>query len=101
MDQKRKKHIDSLWMKTDLGRFVLACAAGKEAEAVAIKKKVLTNYPFSFAPMEKELSKILAAEVKDENEWKEYLETLDAADSDLVAFMISDDTFGCIYDLLK
>lgn len=101
MDKERKKEIDDLWMNTDYGKYVLLAASEKYDEANKILEKITNEWPFSYDEVEKEISRKIADELKNEAEFDDYMRLLDDENYDLVEFMISHDTLGYVYDFLK
>ena len=101
MEKKRKKQIDGLWKETLYGQWVLAAASGETEKAYALMEKIASKPPFSLSEAKRELSTILAKEMKDKSELDEYMKALDDENYDLVGFMISNDTFGIVHDILS
>lgn len=101
MDKVRKKKIDNLWMNTDYGKYVLLAASEKYDEANKILEEIISKPPFSRNEVEKEISRKIAKELKNEAEFDDYMRLLDDENYELVGFMVSHDTFGYVYDLLK
>lgn len=101
MDKERKKEIDDLWMNTDYGKYVLLAASEKYDEANKILEKITNERPFSYDEVEKEISRKIADELKNEAEFDDYMRLLDDENYDLVEFMIAHDTLGYVYDFLK
>ncbi len=101
MKVERKTKIDELWKNTEYGQWILLASKGNNKEADALAQKMIGKYPFSLDAIGKELSKKIAKEINGESEFDEYLETLDSEDYELVEFLISNDTFGKVYDYLK
>ena len=88
MDNKRKEYIDSLWMNTQYGRFVLAAAEGKNEEAKRIQNEIFQEYPYFVSTA----GEILAEELKKElkpGEFKEYIKKLEKDNYNLLEYMIS------------
>lgn len=88
MDKNRKEYIDSLWMNTPYGRFVLAAAKGKNEEAKRIQDEIFKEYPFFVSTA----GDILAEELKKElkpGEFEEYLKNLDKENYALAEYMIN------------
>lgn len=101
MEKKRKEHIDGLWKDTLYGQWVLATASGETEKAYALMEKIANKPPFGLSESKRELSTIIAKEMNDESELDEYMKALDDENYDLVGFMISNDTFGIVYDILS
>ena len=101
MDKKRKEYIDSLWMNTEYGQWVLFASSGEKGKADKLAEKIISSPPFSLYELDKEISAKIAEKVKNENEFEEYLKALDKENYDLVDFMISNSTFATVYDLLE
>ena len=99
MDAKTKKYIDSVWMGSKLGQFALLSASGKIKEANALLLDC--EYPNTLNHMNDELSKRIAEIVKTEAQFDEYLRLLDAENTELVEFMITDDLLMRVYDLVR
>lgn len=100
MDRGKKKQIDNLWRDSDFGKWVAYAAKGKNAEANKVAEKMIAQYPFSLYEIEKELARKLSEVITQSNEFEDYLKALDEEDAELVEFMISNDTFGYIYNFL-
>lgn len=101
MDPERKKEIDKLWMETEYGQWVLNAAAGNEDEAEKLAESIFKKPPFFLESVDRELAEKIASELKYADEFDDYMKALDSEDYDLVGFMISHDTFGYVYDLMR
>ena len=97
MDKKRKEYIDSLWMDTLFGKWVLAAAAGRNEEAERIGDIILESYPYTLENSERLLCEKLDAAMEYPGEMEDYLAELDKENYDLVGYMISQDIFGEVW----
>lgn len=101
MDNKRKKIIDDLWKNTEYGQWVMLSARGKQNEADELAEKMIAKYPFRLDTIDKDVSVKIASNIKDSDEFDDYMKELDSADPELVEFMISHDIFGKVFDILN
>lgn len=97
MDKKRKEYIDSLWMDTLFGKWVLAAAAGKNEEAERIREIIFDSYPYFLEDCDRLLCEKLDAAMEYPGEMDDYLAELDKENYDLVDFIISQDIFGEVW----
>lgn len=101
MEKSKKELIDSLWMKTEYGKWLFASASGNKAKADELAKKMKSNYPWSMDTIDKEISEKIAEHLANVDEFDDYLKMLDKENYNLVDFMIAADAFGKVYDILK
>lgn len=100
MTKQKKEFIDSLWMDTDYGQWVLLSSKGKTESANEMLIKIQSDFPWSAEQIAKELSVRIAKELDSAEEFDEYLKMLDEENYDLVDFMISHDVFGHVYSII-
>lgn len=100
MTKRKKEFIDSLWMNTDFGQWVIFSSKGEIDSANELLVKIQSSFPWSADTVEKELSSKIAEEFDSVAEYEEYLKVLDEDNGELVEFMISKDVFGEVYHLL-
>lgn len=101
MTKQKKEFIDGLWMNTDYGKWILISSEGKIEEANEMLRKIQSEFPWNADQVSKELSIKVAKEFDSVEEYDEYIKMLDEENYDLVDFMISNDVFGYIYDILN
>lgn len=101
MDADKKTNIDNIWKNTDVGQWIFARATGDVEHANKIIKKNASEPPFSFEQCVNAVCLTMSKEFEDIDEFEDYLKALDKEQPDVVEFIISDDTFGKIYDYLK
>lgn len=88
-------------MNTDYGQWILFASKGEVKAANEILTKLKSQYPWNVEQIEKELSVKIAKEFNSVEDYEDYLKVLDEDDYNLVDFIISQDIFGKVYDLLK
>ena len=88
MNKERKQYIDSLWMDTPSGRFVIAAANGRNDEAKRIREEIFQSYPFFVSNAIDLINEELKKELNP-GEIDEYLKALDREDEKLIDYIIN------------
>lgn len=88
-------------MNTDYGKWVLLASKGETKAANEILTKIKSNFPWDAERIEKELSVKIAKEFDSVEEYEKYLKMLDEDDYNLVEFLISNEIFSKVYNLIK
>ena len=92
MIKERKEYLDSLWMNTDVGKWVTALSKGQDEKACEIMDKIFEVHPHPIQALmdeEKEAYKKIKAELSSKDEGKDYIKTLEKENSDLLDIMIA------------
>lgn len=96
-----KKKVDSIWMNTEIGKWIQLASEGKEKEANELYSKIENDIPMNFHNELKKVCESIAKQFKNENEFEEYMKALDEENYNLVEFIISNDVFDEVYKLLN
>jgi predicted ribonuclease toxin of YeeF-YezG toxin-antitoxin module len=96
-----KDKIDSVWMDSDIGKWIQLASAGKEKEANELYVKIENDIPMNFHNELSKVCKDIAKQFKTEDEFEEYLKILDEENYDMVDFIISNDVFEEVYKILS
>ena len=94
MDEARKKQLDNLWMKTDVGEWAIALSQGQDKKADEIINKIFKERPDPYWFLmneEKELCRKIKTELSSKDEGKEYIQMLEKENYDLVGVMVAHD----------
>lgn len=93
MTKDRKKHLDDLWMNTDVGKWASALADGRKEDADKICDELFQNG--HFAPVEylldkeKKLGMAVKEELQYMGEGREYIDMIEKNNYNLVDIMIA------------
>ena len=101
MDKKRKAYIDSLWMNTKVGQYIIARSQEKKEVADQLFEEIFWEEYLSYDQSEAEVCKAVAKELSGEYEFDEYLRLLDKENHRLVGYIIRSDSLLRVYDYLN
>lgn len=102
MNKKRKEYIDSLWKNTELYEWILAVINEDETRAKEIKEALFNKgYFCMIEQLDDEISETISKEIKNVEEFYEYLKLLDKENSEMVGVIVSHNLFRKVDDMLK